>query len=303
MGRSPWVAGVALMVVVVVIVAAVALVVLWGDSDDSMAGIPSGGRWQAVRVDPEAPFLPTLANTEFAVGANRLSFTVVDARGLSLADLRVQVRLFDLGDLASNPEPMAVSTQVAQFISYSDVDPVPDSHRHAEGSSLSDNARYIGVGVYVVPAFFPRAGRWGLEFLIDDGEGEAGSAAEVLFQLEVRERASAPNVGEEAIAVRTRTLADQPTLDRLTSDLSPEPGLYQLSIDEALATPRPLILIFSTPAFCHSRTCGPILDVVKVVWRGERRGGGCDSCGGVRESARAAGVAGGGGVRGVAVAE
>ena len=269
--------GVARLVAPVLVVAALiavgVLVSVKDDSDDaaSAAREPAGSRWQTVRVDVEAPFLPTLANAEFAVGANRLSFTVVGERGLALAGLRVQVRLFDLEDLASDPEPAASSTQFAQFIRYGDVDPVPASHRHAEGSSLSDNARFVGVGVYVVPAFFPTAGRWGLEFLIDDDsagdEADDLERVEVLFQLEVREWASAPNVGEEAIAVRTRTLADEPDVDRLTSDRSPEPGLYQLSIDEALATRRPLVLIFSTPAFCHSRTCGPALEVVKSVWR------------------------------------
>ena len=55
--------------------------------------------------------------------------------------------------------------------------------------------------------------------------------------------------------------------ERLTSDGAPEPGLYQWSLDEALARPRPLLLIFSTPGYCHSRTCGPSLEVVKAVWR------------------------------------
>ena len=269
--------GVALMLAPVLTVAALialgVLLVVGDDSDDAARARqePAGSRWLTVQVDSEAPFLPTLANVEFAVGVNRLSFTVVGERGLALAGLQIQVQLFDLGDLELEPEPAASSTQFAQFISYGDVDPVPASHRHAEGASLSDNARFVGAGVYVVPAFFPTAGRWGLEFQIDEDvaaeDGGAVGPVEVLFQLEVRERASAPNVGEEAIAVRTRTLADEPDVARLTSDLSPEPGLYQLSIDEALAKPRPLVLIFSTPAFCHSRTCGPSLEVVKSVWR------------------------------------
>ncbi len=262
-----------LALVVVPLIALGVLLTAGDDSDDVVIARqePTGGRWQTVRVDPEAPFLPTLANAEFAVGQNRLSFTVVGEQGTSLAGLQVRVRLFDLGDLESNPEPATSSTQFARFISYADVGPVPRIHRHAGGASLSDNARFVGAGVYVVPAFFPAAGRWGLEFRIDDGmpgsDGEDARPVEILFQLEVRERASAPNVGEPAIAVRTRTLADEPDVARLTSDLTPEPGLYQLSIDEALAAPRPLVLIFSTPAFCHSRTCGPALEVVKNVWR------------------------------------
>ncbi|MCY3732895.1 MAG: hypothetical protein OXG42_01315 [Chloroflexi bacterium] len=40
-----------------------------------------------------------------------------------------------------------------------------------------------------------------------------------------------------------------------------------LSIAEALALDRPLLLTFATPAFCHSRTCAPVLEAVKAVWR------------------------------------
>jgi hypothetical protein len=155
---------------------------------------------------------------------------------------------------------------------------VPSAHTHSSdsslsGSSLSDEARYVGAGVYVVPAFFPWEGIWGLEFTFRDGsrddgsDGDGGEGEVVLFRLQVRDRSSAPSVGDAAIAVETRTVTDEPRLERLTSDSIPEPGLYALSIDEALASEWPLVLIFSTPAFCHSRTCGPSLEVVKGVWR------------------------------------
>jgi len=248
------------------------------DSSDRESAV-GRSRWTAVEVGLNAPFLPTLANAEFAVGANRLSFTVTDARNLSVADLDIQVRLFDLSNLDSDPDPPAQSTQFARFIDYGAVSPVPSAHTHSpdsnlSGSSLSDEARYVGAGVYVVPAFFPREGIWGLEFTFRDGSSADASGGDgfeegevVLFRLQVRDRPSAPSVGDTAIAVETRTVTDEPRLERLTSDLIPEPGLYALSIDEALASARPLVLIFSTPAFCHSRTCGPSLEVVKAVWR------------------------------------
>ena len=142
-------------------------------------------------------------------------------------------------------------------------------HQHATGASLSDNARYVGAGIYVVPAYFPRPGTWGLEFQIAPGDVafDEADAEQVLFRLAVRARRAAPAVGQAALATPSRTLVDEPDLRRLTSDPRPEPGLYQLSIDDALANGRPLLLIFATPAFCHSRTCAPALDVVKAVWR------------------------------------
>ena len=263
--------------VVAAVVAIVLLAAGGGDanSSDPLDANESGvrgapvSRWTTVEVGLNAPYLPTLANAEFAVGANRLSFTVMDERSLSVADLAIRVRLFDLSELETSPDPLAHSTQFAQFIDYGDVSPVPAAHTHGADSSLSDQARYVGAGVYVVPAFVPTAGNWGMEFTIDEPSGEqgTGSSEVALFRLQVRDRPSAPSLGDPAISVATRTVTDEPRLERLTSDLIPEPGLYALSLDEALQSDRPLILIFSTPAFCHSRTCGPSLEVVKAVWR------------------------------------
>ncbi len=222
-------------------------------------------RWTLIELDPNAPFLPTLANADVGVGPNRLSFTIQDERGRIRPDLTVRVALYDLAADAGVP----VLAQFARFISYAAESPLPAPHQHAAGASLSDNARYVGAGVYVVPAYFPRAGTWGIEFAIAPAEEsfDEDEAEIVLFRLAVRERRAAPVAGDAAPATPSRTLLDEPDLARLTSDPRPEPGLYQLSIDDALANGRPLLLVFATPAFCHSRTCAPAVDVVKAVWR------------------------------------
>ena len=229
--------------------------------DGEAAGRPLN-RWSPIEVRADAPYLPTLANADLGAGANRLSFTIQDARGRIRGDLTVRVAIYDIAIDPDTP----VSEQSAEFVPYGAESPLPEDHVHAEGASLSDNAHHVGAGVYVVRAFFPRPGTWGLEFSIVPSDGSGGEE-QVLFRMAVRERSAAPAPGEAAIVTRSRTLADEPELRRLTSDPTPEPGLYQLSIDEALANDRPLVLIFATPAFCHSRTCGPSVDVVKAVWR------------------------------------
>ena len=219
-------------------------------------------RWAVVEVDASAPYLPTLANQDVAVGANRLSFTVQDARGVIRGDLSVQASLYDLESDPGRP----VRRQFARFIAYGEEAPLPSAHFHEAGSELSDSAHNVGAGVYVVPALFEHAGVWGLELAIGVEEGEA-EAAIVLFRLAVRERPQAPGVGEAAPRTRSRTLLDVEDVGELTSDRNPEPGLYQVGIGEALERARPFVVAFATPAYCHSRTCGPTLEVVKAVWR------------------------------------
>ena len=60
-------------------------------------------------------------------------------------------------------------------------------------------------------------------------------------------------------------LDDISDLATITSANPPDPDLYRLSVDEALESGKPLVLVFSTPAFCVSATCGPQVEVVSQV--------------------------------------
>lgn len=74
----------------------------------------------------------------------------------------------------------------------------------------------------------------------------------------------APRIGEAAPSLATATLAEA-TLADLTTDPNPDERLYRLSLDEALGNGRPTVVVFATPAYCTSATCGPILDELKPV--------------------------------------
>jgi hypothetical protein len=42
-------------------------------------------------------------------------------------------------------------------------------------------------------------------------------------------------------------------------------GFYETSEADGLAAKKPFVLIFATPKFCQSKTCGPTLDKVKPI--------------------------------------
>lgn len=73
-----------------------------------------------------------------------------------------------------------------------------------------------------------------------------------------------PGPGDLAPAVATRTLDDHP-IEEISSDDEPDLSFYELSLDDALASGRPTVVVFATPAFCVSRACGPMLDQVKAA--------------------------------------
>ena len=71
--------------------------------------------------------------------------------------------------------------------------------------------------------------------------------------------------GEEAPASDTRTSADFPDLSVITSDPEPEPAMYESSVASVVTSGTPSVIVFATPAFCASQTCGPLLDQVKAL--------------------------------------
>ena len=72
-------------------------------------------------------------------------------------------------------------------------------------------------------------------------------------------------VGEPAPRSETRTVHDHP-LDDLTSDPDPSVAFYEMTVAEAVSS-GPSIIVFATPAWCTSQTCGPMLDQVKAMAR------------------------------------
>lgn len=113
-------------------------------------------------------------------------------------------------------------------------------------------------GLYRAVVDFPSPGTWSIAIT---AEGYPPATAAPMI---VSEDTEMPQVGEPAPAVSTPTAADA-DLSRITSDPQPDPSFYRLSLDEALADDRPTVVVFATPAFCRSATCGPVLDSVKQV--------------------------------------
>ena len=72
--------------------------------------------------------------------------------------------------------------------------------------------------------------------------------------------------GDDAPRSDTRTSAEFDLAD-ITSDPSPDPSLYQLTVAEAVES-GPSVIIFATPAWCTSEACGPLLEQVKKLSAG-----------------------------------
>jgi hypothetical protein len=176
-----------------------------------------------------------VASSDFSVGAPRVPFVLFrDSR--PLADARA-VRLIAYGLSSGTPE----QGWSGEAISYADYE----------------------VPYWAAYPQLPHAGNWGLGVIITLADG---AETQGQFTIEVVERASAPDIGSTPPASQNRTLATEPDIARLTSDPEPEPGLYQMTVAEALKSARPTVVTIATPAFCESRLCAPVVDSVKSVY-------------------------------------
>jgi hypothetical protein len=86
--------------------------------------------------------------------------------------------------------------------------------------------------------------------------------------LRVKDRSSAPEIGQRAPASRTPTLAStHGNLAELTTRVPPDRALLRYSVAGSLAAHVPFVVTFATPRWCQSRLCGPVVDVVDYVRR------------------------------------
>ena len=119
------------------------------------------------------------------------------------------------------------------------------------------------VPYWVVYPSLPHAGYWGLGAVVTLADGTKSQAQ---FTLQAAATPSAPNIGDTPPASQNRTLSSEPDLSKLTSDTMPEPGLYQLTVAQALASGKPTVVTFATPAYCTSHLCAPVVNSVKTVY-------------------------------------
>ena len=118
-------------------------------------------------------------------------------------------------------------------------------------------------GVYVGHATFPVTGKWTADFTT---AAPGSPSLAMTFGFDVLDRSPVVSVGDAAPSVKTPTLADfGGDVAKISSDAAPVKRFYETSEADALAAKKPFVLIFATPKFCQTATCGPTLDKLKPV--------------------------------------
>ncbi|HJP87710.1 MAG TPA: hypothetical protein VJ850_01590 [Candidatus Limnocylindrales bacterium] len=191
--------------------------------------------WGPPASAPAINFVP-IGPAVATCGENRFLFSFIDAqnRPAGAPDRTARVAFFDLARDKDKPFATADGTFIWAIKDVS--------------------------GIYALNVAFPEAGRFGAEITT----AVNGAPTTLRYTFDVQPSSPLLRVGDKAPSTKTPTLADvggEPT--KISTDATPDPALYQTSIDQALAGHKPLVVIFATPKFCKSATCGPTLDTIK----------------------------------------
>lgn len=161
--------------------------------------------------------------------------------------------------LFSGPDQVADARAVRLTAFDLSVDP-PAAVWSGEATSYSD----YEVPYWVAYPQISHPGLWGLVAEITQADGRP---AEAQLTIQVAESNQSPAIGSEAPASENRTLATEPDIAKLTSGTDPVPGLYEMTVAEAIQSGRPTVVTLATPAFCQTRFCGPVVHSLEAVYR------------------------------------
>ena len=191
------------------------------------------------RAGPDVALTP--GTSDYQPGLVRLSYLIVTADGRVVKRNRARVWI----STGLKARPFATTTAALEPI----------------GVHGSEGDAHDVTHLYVARFAVPRPGKY---WVLSEPMG--GTPIQAVGNLMVRPRTLSPPVGARAFPSRTPTIATaRGDLAKLTTREPPDRELLRHSIADSLRTRRPFVVVFATPKFCTSRTCGPVVDVVEAV--------------------------------------
>ena len=183
----------------------------------------------------------TMGTSDYAPGDIRVSFLVIRNDGSLVQSPRAEVLIGPDGGTAATGKAEAV------------LEPI-EAHSHPGGAEPHDHEDITDI--YVAHVSAPKPGRYWLVV------SPSGADLQGVGSIDVREQTASVPVGARAPASENPTLADRPATE-ITTARPPDTDLLRFSVADSLAEHVPFVVVFATPAYCTSRTCGPTVETVQ----------------------------------------
>ena len=201
---------------------------------------PAGKTLQQLASDIQAGPEIGLATSQYTVGKNRMAFGVIDGEGnFVYAPTAVYV--------SRGPNAPATGPFLAPTDSLTTEPQFRSRGAAIEASPLA--------AIYSAQVSLPQPGRYAV-LVASRIKGKLfGGSAEIT----ARRDSLVPDVGEKPPEVSTDTAASAGGLAQVETREPPDP-FHEVDFADVIGK-KPVALLFSTPAFCESRVCGPVTDI------------------------------------------
>ncbi len=182
------------------------------------------------------------ASATFTPGLNRVAFGLIDSSGMPLYTPTVIY-------LAKSPNDKPIGPFAAP------ADPmVPQAAYLSKGAAADTDSLKA---IYEAEVKIPSAGKWLVLALAKSGSSISSATGEIL----VTESTKVPSVGDKAPVINTPTASGGAALKAIDTRVPPAASLHQYNFSQVVGK-APIALMFSTPALCQSRVCGPVTDLL-----------------------------------------
>jgi len=238
-----------------VALAALAAACTGGGDDPSATGTPAAGT-----VDPASLVVQVASSDLFVEEPQRVNV------GVYASDPESGVLLVTGGEIEVAFAPFeggggSADGGTARYV------PAPGTEVAADGPTLAAPADARGV-YEIADVTFDDAGVWEATATFSvDGTGPFQVTA---TPFNVLERPAYPAPGDRALETENLTVGSDAPVEAIDSGATitgeiPDPELHEWTIADALAEGRPIVALFSTPAFCESLFCGPVTESVREL--------------------------------------
>lgn len=200
--------------------------------------------------NPDVSVVLTLS--EVLTGNHRIPFTLIDKDGSRIRGAAVKASFYKLQD---EHDKFMFSTTVAEHSIATS-----QNHLHKDGQvheHLYSSDYYLAVG----QAFEP--GLWRADLKVQPTNGREYTKSTFF---DVQGQSQAPMVGEPIPLSVNPVIAAAGDIAKISTADPPVTGMYRHTIAACLARAEPMVIAFSTPAFCRSQMCGPVTAVVGELY-------------------------------------
>jgi len=202
------------------------------------------------------PYEVLIASSMIDVKTTRIPFVIIGSGGEYLKSDSMFVNIYP------EQSPVRESFSGKQLIPKYHSIIIREDHIHQD-HQVHVHENELGVYVLHVDELdYP--GEWKLEVHIENYD-EGGQNFEIQTTFVVSGNTEFLPVGSRVPTMVNKILQDGYEIQELSTHPKPEPSMYKTTVESAIGNNRPSVVVFSTPAYCQSKVCGPVLDIVMSV--------------------------------------